>query len=236
MATLNEIIYILKNEINDYSNDYKVSNRQFEFMINTWRARLIKQDIDKKKQLSSNVIQNLGPVPMIRQNITDNPLIPAGDILASVSMIPNPLETNDRDLFTYIGGLDRNSPFDFSSRSYASHWSRYNPYTSSRKRSYFRDNRIYVSGCDQLPITSLWVEGVFQDPRDVWKFKNANTGTSNCAIVYEEEPYPMSEYMITILTKAIKENELDLKLALPNDTKNDGSSGLDEITSEVRKK
>lgn len=225
MATLNEIIYILKNEINDYSNDYKVSNRQFEFMINFLRGELIRQKGNKDKRMSSNIMQNLGPVPMSRYNITDDSSMSlAGDILCSVNNIPHPLETDSKDLFTYIGGIDRRSPFDYSNRAYASHWSQYNKYTGGYKKSFYRDSKIYVTGDDNLLIQNIWVEGIFEDPREVYNFK-INHASVLCAPTFAEEPYPMSEYMIHIITSMIKKGELDLKFVLSRDNKNDGSTG-----------
>lgn len=222
MATLNEIIYILKNEINDYSNDYKVSNRQFEFMINYLRATLIKRDVDKKKTLSSNVIQNLGPVPTSPHNITDNPNIPAGNILCTTDTIPHPIETNDKDIFTYIGGLDRRSPYEFTNRSYGLHWSAFNKYTSGLKRSYFRDSKIYVTGDNSLPVDHIWIEGVFEDPRDVYNYMLAHKDPA-CTVAFEEMPYPLSEYMIETMTTMIKKGELDMKFTQPRDNVNNGA-------------
>lgn len=223
MATLNEIIYILKNEINDYSAEYKVSNRQFEFMVNYVRSTLIKRDHDKGKSLSSNVIQNLGPVPMGRVNKSGEPANTlAGEILTTVSTIPHPLECNAKDLITYVGGTDRESPFDFSNRSYAAHWAKYNAYTSGLKKSFYRDGRIYVTGDKSLAIKQLWIEGVFEDPRDVYNFKIANHG-SVPPIDYAELPYPMSEYMIEAMTAMIKKGELDMKLTIARDNVNNGA-------------
>lgn len=222
MATLNEIIYILKNEINDYSNDYKVSNRQFEFMINYLRSTLIKRDLDKKKSLSSNVIQNLGPVPMGTFDVTETSVVPAGCILRSLEELPHPLETNDKDIFTYVGGLDKRSPFDFTNRAYSSHWSAFNKYTSNLKRSYFRDSRMYVTGGSVLNISNIWIEGVFEDPRDVYNFMLAHKNPT-CSKAFEEQPYPLSEYMIEAMTTMIKKGELDLKFTQPRDNMNNGA-------------
>lgn len=223
MATLNEIIYILKNEINDYSAEYKVSNRQFEFMINYIRAVLIKRDHDKGKSLSSNVIQNLGIVPMNSVNKSGDPANTlAGQILTTVNTIPHPLECNNKDIFTYIGGLDRMTPYDFSSRSYAGNWSQYNAYTSGLNKSYYRDGRIYVTGNNSLTLTTLWIEGVFEDPRDVYKFKITSSGITPLQ-PYEELAYPMSEYMIESMTAMIKKGELDMKMTLARDNVNNGA-------------
>lgn len=224
MATLNEIIYIMKNEINDYSNDYKVSNRQFEFMINYLRSTLIRQSINKGRGISSNIIQNLGPVPVHRENITGDPSISmAGDIITTVDKIPHPLEANDKDLFTYVGGLDRRTPFDYSNRSYASHWAPYNKYTGGLKKSFFRDSKMYVTGCKSLPIQAIWIDGVFEDPREVYNFQNSHAGNT-CAPTFSEQPYPLSEYMITTIANMIKKGELDMKFYLNRDTKNDGAA------------
>lgn len=226
MATLNEVIYILKNETNDYANQYKVSNRQYEFMINFLRSTLVKRDQDKGKTLSSNVLQNLGVVPVQRINRTDDGTIKlGGEIIQTLTHIPHPIETNNKDVFTYIGGLDRISPFEYSNRAYSGNYSRHNKYTADLRRSYYRDGRIYITGGDILALQSIWIEGVFEDPREVWTFKQSQLGNT-CAPAFEDEPYPISEYMIEAMTTMIKKGELDMKFVLPRNNVNDAEDPL----------
>ena len=54
MATIKEIVYDIKNIVRGglQSDDEMISDRQIEFQINSIRAQLIRQDINKRRSIS----------------------------------------------------------------------------------------------------------------------------------------------------------------------------------------
>src|SRR5882757_2347163 len=122
--TLNQIIYNVRNIIKDNrSDDIKISDRQLEFILNYYRARIIKQEVDKNRPLSPNVIQDLGSVAVSKFDKSES-ITTGNPILRTTNLIPKVLDLSNTQLLTYVGSLDKTSSFDIVSKVR----SRYNKY------------------------------------------------------------------------------------------------------------
>jgi len=218
MIKLSEIIYNLKGIIRDNkSDDVKITNRQLEFMINYVRARLIRQDVNKNRPISENIIQPLGVIPVNLVNATDVPGINTKILRTSVK-IPKPIEVADKDLILYVGGTDGLNGFDIVSKAQAK-WSKYNKYTKCGKRAYYRNGYIYLSGADAKVVDSIYVEGVWENPREVALF------TANGDYCYDinVDGYPLSMHMIETINELLMGKEFTMMLQLSEDYENNAS-------------
>lgn len=219
LLTLPHLVYNLRNLIRDNrSDDIKITDRQIEFIINYYRARLIKQEVDKKRPISSNVIQDIGQIALVKVDSAEvNGLVLGQNVLKTTLPIPKLVELNNRDAIMYVGGLDKMSSIDFVSKS-QSRWNRFNTYGQNLPTAYYRNGYIYIENCPKL-LKFINIEGIFTDPREVSKYKNS--GTPCYDIV--NDPYPMSEYMISALTDMVISKELTFFLQMVPDDINDAA-------------
>lgn len=221
MATINEIIYNIRMEIKDNrSDDIKLSDRNLEFIVNYLRIKLARQDIQKHKSISPSMIQSLGVVDLelVDPSLNDN--FDTGiKVLRTSNPVPVPLDVDGKIIITNIAGLDGVSTIDFTDRSKAlkKKWSKY---AGKRTSAYYLDGHIYIVGCPK-ELRYITLEGVFENPREVSKFKNKDG-----SVCYDpnKDRYPISAHMIDMINSLVKRQELDLYFQLIEDKINDGQT------------
>lgn len=220
MATIRELVYNLKEQIKDRSDDILLSDRQVEFMINYLREKLIVQQLQKGRSVSSNIKQDLGQVPVQIVDRNDGTITTDRTILRTVNKIPQPIELDQKDLLTYIGGLDKQSPYTYKTKANAK-WNKYNKYASKTPLVYYSNGYIYITNCSNPNLKYINIEGVFSNPRDVHKFKYPN---GNPCYNPDIDNYPISGRMIDIIMDMIKTKELNLFMQIVEDSTNDASN------------
>lgn len=218
--TINQIIYNLRNLIKDAkSDDIKISDRQFEFVINYIRARLIAQDINKGKTISENIKQDLGVVTLIKVDPAETSGINTKQIILRSNLkIPKPLEFNFKDAIIYVGGVDKSTPFQFSTKA-ISGWQEFSKYSSKHRYAYLKDGYMYVVGPD-TNLTKINIQGVFENPREATLFTD---GVGNPVYDPDIDNYPISALMIQTLNELFIAKELNYFFQLPQDNTNDGN-------------
>ena len=99
--TINQIIYNLRKLLKDTSDDIKLSDRNFEFIINYLREKLIVQQIQKGRSISSNIKQDLGQVLVEKVDMNDSGFVNVKKgIFINVLPIPKPIELDQNDAIT----------------------------------------------------------------------------------------------------------------------------------------
>lgn len=227
--TLPHLVYNIRNLMRDNrSDDIKMTDRQLEFIVNYYRARLIKNDVDKKRPISSNIIQDLGEVPLTRIDSTEDSVIKLGQLLLKTTdPVPKPLELNNKDAFVYVGGMDKMSNIDFVTKT-QSRYNKFNKYGSKLPTSYYRNGHIYIENYPKN-LKFINIEGIFADPREVSRYKNDGV---NCYDILSD-PYPMSEYMIGPMMEMIASKELTFFLQMIPDDVNDAADN-DQVPSKLK--
>lgn len=219
ILTFPHLVYNIRNVIRDNrSDDIKITDRQLEFIINYTRALLIKQDIDKKRPISSNIIQDLGEVDLVKIDASEIDGLPSNRIvLRTTNPIPKLIELSNKDAIIYVGGLDKVSNIDFTSKAQANH-NLNSKYGSKLPMCYYRNGYIYIVN---YPKNTKYIniEGIFADPREVSKYQHSDTPCYNITT----DPYPISDYMAKALTKMIISEELTFFLQMVPDDVNDAA-------------
>jgi len=220
MTTLNKLIYNLRKFIRDSgSDDLKFSDRQLEFIINYVRAKLIRNDINKGNSISDNIKSDLGAVKIKKVDSSESTSIPINRlVLRTERKLPKLIEFSYKDGITYVGGMDKMSPFQFSTKANVN-WQQHSKFGKNSKYAYLRDSYM----CLSFDTNSKWIniEGVFQDPREVKAFTNP-TEPYNADV----DPYPISEHMIQPMNELIVSKELNAYFQLREDVVNDASSEI----------
>lgn len=216
--TINELIYNIRNQIKQARpDDIQISDRQIEFMCNYIREKLIVQQLQKGRSISSNIKQDLGQVKVISvDKANDGELLSNKSIFRTLNKVPQPIEMDQSDLFTYIGGLDKHSPIPYKNKSSVK-WNKYTKYASKSPIAYYSNGYIFITNCPNPLSEYINIEGVFANPREVKNFKDVN---GKACYDPNVDSYPISGRMIDMLNKLIKEGELNMFMQLQEDTTN----------------
>ena len=199
--TLKEIIYNIKNLLNkgQSTDDFNLSDRQWSFIVNYYRAKLIKQQLLRGK-LSDKFKQ--------RTVIDYNTATGAFDLPSSVI----------EDGISYVGTHEK----QFNKVKFnALQFRKYAKVTSKWPRWYSAPKAIRLENENSRVVKKLRVEAVFEDPKSVEECDNPK-----CGLNFE---YPMPLSSVDTLVKLIGETELRLLTSLPADTQNDGLNQLEQV-------
>lgn len=214
-----EIIRNLRKIIKDTSDDRLISDYQMIFIINYIRSFLIRQDYEKGRSLSSNVIQDLGVVNFVSIDKAESDVTSATvNIFKSEAEIPKPIEVYNKDLITYIGGVDKQSPIQFTTKARAT-WDKYAAkFTHGKERAFIKDGYMYIEGCEDYVVYKS-IEGVFENPIDVWVFKGLTSHDDPDLTLM----YPMSSHMIRTMNDLILQGELNILNMISDDKLNNAT-------------
>jgi hypothetical protein len=199
--TLGEIIYNAKNLLNkgQSTDDFNLSDRQWSFIVNYYRAKLVKQQLQKGK-LSDKFKQ--------RTVIDYNPTTGAFDLPSDVI----------EDGITYVGTHERQfTQVSFNARPFR----KYAKVTSNWPRWYRAPKAIRLDNENSRVVKKLRVEGVFENPKLV-----AECDNPKCGLDFE---YPLPLNYVDTIVKLIAETELRVLTSIPGDTQNDGLNQLEQI-------
>lgn len=227
-----EIIYNIRNLIAGgiTSDDTKLSNEQWSFIIDYYRAKLFKQEVDRGKTIITLYDQPLGLVDLIQTDRNECCLLPfkGSCILRTRLKIPTPLQTGNDLNITHVG-LVNGTPI-MHDKINAIQWSLSNKYTGKEPKWYYYNGYIYLVNPPSDMIDTIVIRGVFQDPSDAVKFKTCDC-TSNGLDCSAFSPfnieYPMPMAMVDTIVKLIVQTEVNILKSmsneLTNDSRDDGS-------------
>lgn len=229
MVTLNELVYdlweIARPRISDDDNFDK---RQFRFWIKNTRARLLRNELNKNRTIDSNIIQDLGCVPLELADKADCCEITDGcKILRTSKEIPNTIELYNKSAITRVAPINKlEVPFNFVEyeRAVFSGNGRFN---SNQVFAFPLNNRIYIKIKDSNIakfLTHINVMGVFEDPEEASKFKHCD-GT---ACYTDNSKYPVNNWMIETMKEMILSVNLNAALQAVEDTSNNAKADNNE--------
>lgn len=219
--TINELIYNIRGQLRiSRPDDLTLSNRQIEFMINYLREKLIVQQLQKGRSISSNIKQDLGSVSVITVDKSEDAIKSMRYIIRTEQQIPQPIELDRKDLITFVGGLDKETDFTFKTKANV-RWNKHNKYASKEPLAYYSEDYIYVTNLPNPLLEYINIEGVFLNPREVAKFKHKD-GTP--CYNPDVDSYPISGRMIDTINQLIKKQELAEFLQLVEDTSDNADS------------
>lgn len=235
MATLREITYDILNTIRAgiTSDDDNLSPRHIEFMIHNTRAKMIRDDLNKGRSLSQNVIQSLGCLDVSPVSATECCGVEIDcDVYRTDVQLPEPVELSQQDLITKVGSIIIGSkPFDvipIDRVPYLGH----TPFKGINEQIYASIHNRYVYLFQKKRrkrlIKKIAVWGIWANPIDAAEF-NECSGTP-CYTA--DSQYPVSSHMIEAIKRSILENSLKIAANAPTDqtgnAKSDVQSNLEK--------
>ena len=224
MASFNEIVMdIMSIKRGQLSDDDIGDKRQFEFWLNNTRALLIRQDNNKGRSLTENIIQDLGCVELETADVSECCDLEYGCVIKRTKLeLPRPIELSQSDAILRVATIDKTSkPFTFVpyEQFVFSGNGRFNKYQIFAT---YRNNRVYLSSSNGITLNGMrWINirGIFEDPREAKAF----TRCDGTPCYNNDSEYPMSTWMIEAVKKMILDTNIKAMLTIPADTSNDAS-------------
>jgi len=227
MATYNEIIYNLANLYDGGigSDDGNISNEQIIFIFNQYRAKLIREDLEKKRSIDPQIVQNLGCVEVECVDAYECcDILSYTTILRSKKPLPKSIEGYNKNYLIFVGTVDKATSFMVTSEAQA-RWGGNNKYTGKTPKAYIRDNDRYLYLINApAGIELITVDIIAENPKEAAKF----TTCADTPCFTEDMEYPISAHMIPIINSLMAQNELRLlsgsSTDITNDTKDEASN------------
>lgn len=213
--TLNELCddILLEARNNQITESEKLSKRQIQLWINTYRAMLIKQKLDKNETADSNFTQHV----VLHLDKIDN----CGAIeYKSSDKLPKLIDFNNKkgvlnvkDLFGNIIQLGNQTKTKFQ---------KYRRFTCKDYIAYIEDSYLYVEGSPHM-LECVEVELIAEDPTESILCYNP-----------DEDDYPISGHMWTTIKQLIFDRDLNIMRTSPSDITNDTKDDTQNINTRSR--
>jgi len=226
--TLNEIAYDLLETVRGttrLSDDDSISLELLQYWIINTRARLIREDLNKGRSLSENIVQTIPCIPVIEVSASECCDVPSDcKILRTANRIPRPIELTQKDLITRVAGTNISGK-GFTIIPYARvQWAGSSRWTRNTTKAFYHNGYIYL--INPPALTKIDVSEVAQDPREAAQF--ANCVGAPC--YSDDDNFPLSSWMLPIMKDMILKNELRIAAEGISDTKNDEKSNPERTT------
>lgn len=210
---IDDIMLTVRN--NNISESEDLSYRQVEQWIHAYRALLIKQDIDKGRDVNQQYLQiatyDLIEVPYW----TDEPNTSTCTEYITEEEIPNTIDLHFGMGIVSVTDLYNGTIQHMSARR--RYYQKHRKYTAKDYTWRYADKHIYVEGIGTLK--KIKVKMILENPTD--------TGLG------PDDLYPMPINMWPAIKKLIFENELGIMLKMPSDDKNsDSLAGIKPANNE----
>ena len=222
IVTLNTITTDLLNIIrgSKISQSEPISKRQVEAWIHQYRAKLLKQKLDKGQMPNPDYIQTIQALELEEVDESEGSIIPSDlKTFRTKIQVPGVIDLNNKSGYMFIGTINgREIQFGPESRA---RWQQYNKYTKDDSVAYLKGGYLYVMNDDTL----RWIttRGVHEIPTEVSHLNNPNELITD---VTENSPYPIPIHLIPTLKQMILKGELGIEAQAPSDNKNDSASQL----------
>lgn len=214
MAKLNKIIYNLYESLKPNATDDSIlSERQLEFIVNHFRAKIIAQRYNTNKSLSG-FAQELVDLKMERTKdfrVIDNDCV----VLKSKDKLPTLVNVHREGFAVHMVGV-KNSPVPFQKTNIQTvNCDMYNPFI---KNCYFiHDGYLYLFSRNLTYIKEVYLRGYFENPREVLF---ANKEIDEFTDMDFEYPIPIS--VLDQINAMVVDGEFRWMNILPKDSINNG--------------
>ena len=229
MPSLNELTFDTLSTIKGstrFSDDSDHTIEHIEFIICNIRAFLIRQDLNKGRSLSDNIIQTLPCIDVQQIDVSECPCSINTDctIMRTTLQIPKPIELHQKDLITRVAGADvlgkGLSIIPYSRVSTAG----LNRQTANSTKVFLHNRYLYFINPPNLRKISVSL--VLEDPRDASTFN-----TCSGAICYSNESeFPISAHMIPTLKELVLK-DLKIEIQVPQDNRGDEANKTESQNS-----
>lgn len=203
-AIIDDIMLIYRDS--QISESENLSRIQVEQWIHQYRALLIKQDLDKGREINPDYVQTIGPMHISKvSNCT------GGYNYKSDEELPKFIDLHFGSGLVSVKDMDGNLIQIGTETKAKYQLSR--KYTCGDYIAYLKNNHLYILGPEHLEYVK--VDGILEDP----------TKAQDCFDM-DGTPYPIPANMIPVIKQMIFDNELDIMLKVPSDDANNSTNDV----------
>lgn len=203
---VDNILLILRN--NSISESEHISRIQIEKWIISYRAMLIKQDIDKQRDINPLYLTTIEPIHLTRVEDAPGKFRYVGD-----KELPKLIDFNFRSGLIAVRDMFGNL-IQIGSETKAK-LQKYRKYTCGDYIAWFKNNKVYVEG-DRNKLEYISIDVIMEDPTQVECYD-------------PDQEFPIPGAMIPTITQTIMEKELRIMTQLPTDDTNDSKDNTQNI-------
>lgn len=196
---IDNILLIARNS--NITESEHLSRVQIEKWIISYRAMLIKQDIDKGRDVNELYITTIEPIHLDILETSPGKFVYVGD-----KELPKLIDFNYRPGVIAVRDMYGNL-IQLGNYTKAK-LQKFRKATCKDYIAWVKNNKIYVEG-DSNQIEYISVDVIAEDPTELKACFNPN------------DDFPIPGAMIPIITQMIIDRELRVQLAMPSDTTND---------------
>lgn len=208
LNSLNAIIdgIFLQLRDNNISESENLSRIQVEQWIHQYRALLLKQDLDKGRDVNPQYVQILGPLHISK--ISD---CVGGYLYKSDNKLPKFIDLHFGTGLVWVKDMNGNL-IQVGTETKAKYQTS-RKYTCNDYIAYQKGEYLYLGGPGYLE----WIQigGILEDP----------TKAEDC-FDYDTTPYPIPANMIPVLKQMIFARELNIMLQMPTDNTNNSANDV----------
>lgn len=202
---IDDIYNILRD--NNVSESENLSRIQVEQWIHQYRAYLIKQDLDKGRDINPSYIQTLGPLHISKVSTCG---VPNGFHYVSDKELPKFIDLHFGTGLVAVKDMHGNL-IQVGNETKAK-YQKSRKYTCNDYIAFLKNNHLYLNGPGFLEYVEI--EGILEDP----------TKAADC---YDyDSPYPIPANMIPTLKNLIFSKELNIMLTVPTDNTNNSTNDV----------
>lgn len=187
------------------SQSESYSDRLIANLVNTYRAKLIRQERNAGKQLTSYYIQNLGRVELVTADMNECGII-SDCILRVKNPLPKAIDTNGKSLITNVSTMDHSMDFSRTTSQRAKYDLK-NTWIGNFAKYYETGEYLYVIKPPTKILKYINIQGVFEDPQAAKSF-NTCSNVTDCYEGYDYE-YPLSTTLVDTIVKLVIEEIKD---------------------------
>lgn len=201
--TLREIIYNLKDSLG--SDAEELTNRQYKFIIDYYRSKLLRQRLGTGKPLAPVFAPALHNIA-IEEVSDDDPGCASLDCRTykTVKDIPSIIPYTNEATLLYLGATDGHLSFQETSFQ-ALPFEAHAKFIKNQPKWFMLGDKIYITNPPDEQIEFITIQGVFEDPLAAAAL--CKDFDKNCLINFDFE-YPISGDMLDTIYKLIRDNEL----------------------------
>lgn len=203
--TLNELVddILLEARNSNIAESEKLSRRQIELWIKTYRAFLIKQDLDKDRTINPLYTQT------IRMHISKVEEDPEHFEYVGDDKLPKLIDFNYRP--GVVSVKDSHGNLIQVGSETKMKFQKYRKYTCNDYIAYVKDDYIYVESRNNL-IEYIDIQLIAEDPTELIMCYDPN-----------EDDYPLPGAMWATVKQLIFTRDIPTMLQMPSDTTNDSN-------------
>lgn len=214
------------------SKDTRLSSRHIYSSLVTARAKVLKQQVNKRQKINDWCYQPLSCVELIEAPIHECPCAPKDGclILRTKDKLPSPISNLDKLLIQYVVTIDGGVKLDkteFENVKYASG----NKFTSKKPKYYIKNQYLYVTIYKKLQAISMNI--LANDPLHVHQFPSfcGDCDDCKCKSVYDYE-FPIDRDSFGDVLK-LAEQELIIMFPQMREDKQANGSDDNQITGNM---